>query len=117
MDLGENFPAAPARAEKIHVLPPPKGDHHADSKFVAKVEKPFWRGVIDAHPVHTDLPHQGEIDAGLLGRTHVVTVGIGSEGAIGDTLEKKLVISFEEKLCACAHPLLHGVNGYGKFPH
>jgi hypothetical protein len=67
--------------------------------------------VVDAHAVHSDLVHHREIEAGLLGRTDVVAVGVRCERAIRDTLKEKLVIAFEEKLCACAHPVVHGDTG------
>ena len=53
--------------------------------------------MINAHDVDPEFPHLGEIAAGLLGRPKIMSVGIRFERPVGDALDKKLAIAFEEE--------------------
>ena len=114
--LVEDFPSAFSGIEEVHILPPPERDHHADAVFLGEIEEPFRRGVINADGVEPDLAHQSQIAGGFFGRADIIHVCVRLEGAVGDALQKKLLTSFKEELCASAHPVIHGATPRGRSP-
>ncbi len=88
VDFVENLPAALARAEEVHVLPPPERDHDADAVFVGEIEEPLRRRVVDADAVDADLTHHREVATRLFDRPDVKILRVRRKRATGDPFRK-----------------------------
>src|SRR4029453_11640736 len=82
---------------KVHILPPPEGDHHADAVFETKIQEPARWGIIDSHNVDSEFAHHAQIQSGLLRGSDVEALPIRREGPISDSFQKKLSITLKKE--------------------
>ena len=96
--------------EEFEVFRPGNGNQGADAEFLAEIEKPTGWDIVDPDEVHAGLAHQFKIGAGFFRIPEMLALGVGSEGAVGHSLDEKLFISLEKKLRTNAHGtgLAHG---------
>ena len=87
---------------------PGNGNEGSEIEFLAQIEEPLRWHIVDPEQIDSRFAHEREVAAGLLRRSKMRTFGIRRKWTVGNSLDKKFLIAFEEELRASAHPLVHG---------
>ena len=84
--------------KKLHMFGPGQSDQNAHARRRATIQKPARRHVIDANDVDPEFAHLREVTARLLVRAEVMAFRIRFERPVGDALDEKFPVAFEEEL-------------------
>ena len=94
-----------AVVKKFQMLGPRDRNQGTDAEFLAEIEKPTRRHIVNAHEIHPGLAHQFEINAGFFRIAEMLPLGIGRERPVGYAFDEKLFVALEEKLRTDTHGL------------
>ena len=84
--------------QKLDVLHPGNAEENPEAVFQAEIEEPTRRSGVNTDQVNPCVSDGGKITGHLLFCTKLVSFGIRCEGGVGDSFDKKLFFSLEEKL-------------------
>ena len=85
------FSASGGVIEKNEMLVPRNINQQEQIALGGEIEKPAWRDVVDAEQVRAEFLDEREIGSGLFEGSEGLTISSGSERAVGDAFEKKLL--------------------------
>ena len=84
-------------AQELDMFRPGQRDENAHSRRRATIQEPERRDVIDPDDVQSDFAHLREIALHLIARAEVMPFRVRFERPVGDALDEKFSVAFEEK--------------------
>src|SRR5207244_12463170 len=92
--------------QELDMFCPVKRHQYAHLCATASLEKPRRRWMINSHNIQAGLAHEGKIGIHLLRPSEIVALGVRLEGAVCDTFDEKLFVTFQKEFRRRANSLI-----------